>query len=485
MSVVFDAAEGYARLGPVDVPIRLNSRDGTLQLEGAGGSIVRPLTFTERTRLITYALMSPNPRQAIGKLVVEAALQQIAPADPLILAIIAMALAGGSEADLPSYSETALLLSQTVGWSPAQFGETQALEVDQLVKQVIPKTDNGWTRLVFSDQSGTDLQTIYNRLADNLLSRAQPKGLAQHNQLSAAYQPSPLGRDAVVPPKTGKWSQLSPDMAAAGSPAHFQTVNKILFSSESTPAIAPSNTADNSAHGAGTNLSSIVNSQITPEIPAQVAWPDNAETPVGLRQDYARPERTSLAADKEWDRPKAQTSPGSYDLPDTSTLPAAAAATPVLTRPSDNHANGSHPLMPGTSASPTGQARHPLAPNDPQEAARPSLGISVGSHALQGPPSRPGGSPLAPNPGTANTHPANRTNPLLPATVAPSARQAQLPLAIDNSQQASLAAYETISLSQAAEMARLLQAVDFDIDELVAEIARQLQLEADLRGINR
>ncbi|MCP4992268.1 MAG: hypothetical protein GY934_00570 [Gammaproteobacteria bacterium] len=132
----------------------------------------------ERSRLASYASVSRKPAPALAKLLTEASLlstkQDTSETDPLILSIIALELAGGSEDITLSYAETAVLVSQQSGWTPELLGESNAMDVDRLAQQLVPDEEDGWIRLRFNSSEETDLNLIRDKLANKLLMRLQP-----------------------------------------------------------------------------------------------------------------------------------------------------------------------------------------------------------------------------------------------------------------------------------------------------------------------
>lgn len=186
MSVILNPAEGWAQIGPLQVSIRLTGHNGALQINGDLGPCLHPVSFMERSRITTYASVSNKPSQAMAKLVVEASLQNIKQsanqADPLVVAIIALVLAGANEANMPSFIESALLVSRQSGWTPEQLGQSNAADIDKMAQQLVADADDGWIRLRFNTAEESDLDLIQNELADNLLKRLQPS----HDMLHTA-----------------------------------------------------------------------------------------------------------------------------------------------------------------------------------------------------------------------------------------------------------------------------------------------------------
>lgn len=179
MSVILNPFEGVAKIGQLQVSIQLIGQNGALQINGDQGLCLSPISFIERSRIASYAIVSKNPTQAMAKLVTEASLlnpeQSANKTDPVIVSIIAMVLAGANEKNMPSFAESILLVSQNSGWCPDQLGQSNAVDVDKLVLQLVPDSDDGWIHLTFNDTEETDLNLISNELADNLLTRLQSK----------------------------------------------------------------------------------------------------------------------------------------------------------------------------------------------------------------------------------------------------------------------------------------------------------------------
>jgi len=186
MSVILNPAEGWAQIGPLKVTIRLTGHNGALQINGDLGPCLCPIYFMERTRITTYATVSNKPSQAMAKLVAEASFlsikQNTSKADPVVVAIIALVLAGANETNMPSFAESALLVSQQSGWTPEQLGQSNAADIDKLAQQLLPEVDDGWIRLKLNTSEETDLNLIQNELANNLLVRLQ----SNHDMLHTA-----------------------------------------------------------------------------------------------------------------------------------------------------------------------------------------------------------------------------------------------------------------------------------------------------------
>lgn len=238
MPVLLNHSEGIAQIGRLQVGIRLTGHDGSLQVNGDQGPCLSPVSFLERSRIASYATVSRKPSQAMAKLVAEASLlnpkQSTTETDPAVVAIIALVLAGASETDLPSFAESALLVSRQSGWSPEQLGQTNATDIDNLARQLTPEVDDGWVRLKFNASEETDLNLIQNELADNLLIRLQ----SRHDMLHLA--------GAVNQPAAGSISNNSQSgiqLAEQQAPVANSTLDPANESSSKNPGSAENTTS--------------------------------------------------------------------------------------------------------------------------------------------------------------------------------------------------------------------------------------------------
>ncbi len=170
--VRLDPVRGVARLGDFEVPVVAVGSDGALQVGGAGGHVLRPITFGERSRLAAAALGQSGPREAICSAILEAATVERGFADRTVLEILAAWLAGAGSVELP-FAEAARLVAQGFGWGPAQLAATAAAEVDRLAGYLAgSRPDGGWNRIVIDQHEPKGLALIRAELADDLLRRA-------------------------------------------------------------------------------------------------------------------------------------------------------------------------------------------------------------------------------------------------------------------------------------------------------------------------
>lgn len=171
--VVIDTVRGLAFIGDVSIPVREAGRRGEIQVGGSGGPILRPLTFGERSRLVTRAAASPAALDIVCAGVLQAATMQPGHADRFVQEILALTLAGADQ-EAPGFAETVLLVAQAARWELSQLYEAEATEVDRLAIALVGfPSDSGWTRIVFAQNEET-LESIRRELGERLLQRGDP-----------------------------------------------------------------------------------------------------------------------------------------------------------------------------------------------------------------------------------------------------------------------------------------------------------------------
>jgi hypothetical protein len=176
-SVVIDTASGQALIGSILVPVRETGNHGELQVAGPSGPILRPLTFGERTRLVTRAAVLPAALDSLCAGVLQAAIMQQGQAEHIVQEILALTLAG-AEQEAPSFAETALRVARAAGWELSQLFAAEAAEVDRLAIYLGGHLqDFGWTRVIFGRSEDT-LESIRQELGERLLQRAASYGEA-------------------------------------------------------------------------------------------------------------------------------------------------------------------------------------------------------------------------------------------------------------------------------------------------------------------
>lgn len=174
--IVIDSLRGEARLGEISVPITDAGSSGELQIGGRQGTVLRPLTFGERSRVVARAALSSQPVEGICAGILQMATVQQGTSDQSIPGvmqeILALVLAGADQEQAPSFAETTLLVAYATGWSPAQLAEAQAVEVDRLAIHLGNRQGAGWSRIRLTSESVDPLTIIRTDLANTLIRRS-------------------------------------------------------------------------------------------------------------------------------------------------------------------------------------------------------------------------------------------------------------------------------------------------------------------------
>lgn len=177
--IIIDSLHGLAWLGTVSVIIAETGSHGELQIGGAAGPILRPLTFSKRSRVL-MRLGSQATRDDTAAAVLQAATVQPGIADRAVQEILALYMAGADQ-DAPSFVETTLLLARGAGWGAAQLADAEAAEVDRLAIYLAEfEREPEWNSLLLmgvptdeGDVTNT-LAAIRDELVDNLVKRSVP-----------------------------------------------------------------------------------------------------------------------------------------------------------------------------------------------------------------------------------------------------------------------------------------------------------------------
>ena len=174
-AVIFES--DYTLVAGRCIPMRDVGAHGEMQIGGAFGPILRPLSYGERTRIVLRAAGSRRAIDNVSSAVLRAALVQAGECERLIAEILALALAG-AELDAPTFAETALTVARAAGWGIRQINEAEADEIDRLAITLggtaTPREDDGWHRIVFADDAAaTSLEGVRCDLAERLIARAE------------------------------------------------------------------------------------------------------------------------------------------------------------------------------------------------------------------------------------------------------------------------------------------------------------------------
>lgn len=210
--VVIDSAGGRAFIGGTAVPVRESGIRGELRIGGAGGPLLRPLSFGERSRLAAWALGTPETLPDFCRGVLRAATVEPGTCDLGVQEILALFLAGAGE-DAPPFAEAALSVARAAGWEFEQVYRAEAAEVDRLAVYLGGRpADSGWTRIVFAASDG-GIEAIRRELAERLLKRAEPYADEPTVPAPAAGFVPTFGTSAA----TATGTEPPPDRQAPGS----------------------------------------------------------------------------------------------------------------------------------------------------------------------------------------------------------------------------------------------------------------------------
>jgi hypothetical protein len=170
-SVIADPASGAAIVAGTRVAMAA-AANGALRFGGPGGRVLRPLTFGERTELVSAASASPVARDAVAAAILTAATVDHGPGVMSLMEVLAMWLAGAAF-DAPDFMETTLLVSRAAAWPPHELFAAPAREVDRLAVGLDEqRRATEWKSLVFADPPAGTVEAVRARFADRLLSRS-------------------------------------------------------------------------------------------------------------------------------------------------------------------------------------------------------------------------------------------------------------------------------------------------------------------------
>ncbi len=171
-SVVADPARGIAVVAGRAVAMAPAGEGGRLRFGGTAGTTLRPLTFMERTEVVTAAAALAVPRDAVAAATLARATAGSGDGDAVTLEVLAMWLAGAAW-EAPSFAETTLLVARGAGWNPAELLAAPATEIDRLAVYLDEQQHGSeWKSLVFAEPPAEDLAAARARFADRLLRRS-------------------------------------------------------------------------------------------------------------------------------------------------------------------------------------------------------------------------------------------------------------------------------------------------------------------------
>src|SRR5436853_7831450 len=107
--VVADPAAGEIAVAGVRTAMSPPDVSGAIRFGGAGGTTLHPLTFSQRTSVVTAASSQSRATDAVAAAVLAAARSDGGAGDRILLEVLALWLAG-AEWEAPNCAETALLV---------------------------------------------------------------------------------------------------------------------------------------------------------------------------------------------------------------------------------------------------------------------------------------------------------------------------------------------------------------------------------------
>lgn len=284
-AVMIDIGAGHACVGDqvIEVALAAAAPAGSLAV---GSVVLRPLSFGERLRLVREVAgrpMSTDTARALAASVLSASLVRGGAADVESAAVtesLALHLAGARlDVTSPGFADSAGLLAQAYGWSPADVTDAAADLMDHLARSLADPAgdDGGWTSVVLAGDAeaagagaapvdGADVEGIRDRLAMDLLGRdavpysaaglqraGRPRAAAEQSRAAASgseseTKPGELphdqarsGTELAAGSRTSRWrSRVSTNGAAASSPqgrtaASAPAVEADAWSDEANP----------------------------------------------------------------------------------------------------------------------------------------------------------------------------------------------------------------------------------------------------------
>ncbi len=188
-SVVFEP--GCVVIAGARYALRDAGLHGEIQIGAEDGLILRPLTYGERARILMRMAGAPNTVDAVCAALLRAATVQNGAAERVVAEILALVLAGAN-ADAPPFATTLLTVAGAAGWSLREIDDATAETIDQLALQLgasAETPDDGWSRIVLVDDvRPTSLDDVRRELAERLIARAGvvPKAVASDAAQTAA-----------------------------------------------------------------------------------------------------------------------------------------------------------------------------------------------------------------------------------------------------------------------------------------------------------
>jgi hypothetical protein len=167
-SVVADPAAGAAFVAGTRVAMSAAGATGAMRFGGAEGSVLRPLSFAERTDLVSSATTT----DAVAAGILNAATVERGDGATTLLEVLALWLAG-ADFDAPDFTETTLLVARAAGWQPWDLFAAPAREIDRLAMHLGESSE--WNSLLFAEERVETLEEVRERFAERLLARSNAR----------------------------------------------------------------------------------------------------------------------------------------------------------------------------------------------------------------------------------------------------------------------------------------------------------------------
>jgi hypothetical protein len=170
--VVADPAAGEIVVAGVRTAMSPPDASGAIRFGGADGTTLHPLTFSQRTSVVTAASSHGRATDAVAAAVLAASRPDGGAGDRTLLEVLALWLAG-AEWEAPNFAETALLVARGAGWQPHHLLGAPATEVDRLAVYLDQQERSGdWHKLLFALEPAETLDAVRVRFAERLLRRS-------------------------------------------------------------------------------------------------------------------------------------------------------------------------------------------------------------------------------------------------------------------------------------------------------------------------
>lgn len=232
--ISFDFANERVFIGHIAASARLCGDKGHVQLHGALGAVLRPLTVLEREQALRNALASPQADKALfladeifmRALETEDTRHTIAAADPGVARAIALHLAG-ADINAPSLAQALAAVGERLGWSAKDIWFSPAAQFDQIASSLLPQQAHDWNQLIMlssqENEAESEVEAITIKMATDLLRRAE--GECDQQELGSG---SVSGAADFVPDAAAlAMNQQSPvDSVPPGGPATALTHSK-------------------------------------------------------------------------------------------------------------------------------------------------------------------------------------------------------------------------------------------------------------------